>query len=67
MNYQGVLTKMVTEFSQPIQYYLVFENDFINMNQLLNKNISIQFVKYQCLNCGLDKPIYRQGFCKSCF
>lgn len=67
MNYQGVLTKMVTEFSEPIQYYLVFENDFININQLLNKTITIQFVKYQCLNCGLDKPIYRQGFCKSCF
>lgn len=67
MNYQGVLTKMETEFSQPIQYYLVFENDFINMNQLLNKSITIQFVKYQCLNCGLDKPIYRQGFDKQCF
>ncbi len=67
MNYQGVLTKMETEFSEPIQYYLVFENDFLNMNQLLDKTISIQFVKYQCLGCGLDKPIYRQGFCKSCF
>ena len=67
MNYQGVLTKMETELAQPIQYYLVFENDFLNMNQLLNKTISIQFVKYQCLNCGLEKEIYRQGFCKSCF
>ncbi len=67
MFYQGVLTKMETEFSEPIQYYLVFENDFLNMNQLLNKTISIQFVNYQCLGCGLDKPIYRQGFCKSCF
>ncbi|MCF1192937.1 DUF2797 domain-containing protein [Mangrovimonas sp. AS39] len=67
MTYQGVLTKMETEFLNPIQYYLVFENDFINMNQLLGKTITIQFVKYQCLNCGLDKPIYRQGFCKSCF
>ena len=67
MNYQGVLTKMETEFSQPIQYYLVFETDFLNMNQLLDKNITIQFVKYECLNCKLDKPIYRQGFCKSCF
>ena len=67
MTYQGVLTKMTTEFSQPIQYYLVFENDFINMNQLLNKTIAIQFVGYQCLNCSLNKPIYRQGFCKSCF
>jgi hypothetical protein len=67
MNYQGVLTKMETEFSSPIQYYLLFETDFINMNQLLNKTIIIHFVKFQCLNCGLDKPIYRQGFCKSCF
>ncbi|MGJ8591062.1 MAG: DUF2797 domain-containing protein [Aquaticitalea sp.] len=67
MQYQGVLTKMATEFLQPIQYYLIFENDFINMNQLLDKTISIQFVGYQCLNCELDRPIYRQGFCKSCF
>ena len=67
MFYQGVLTKMETEFAQPIQYYLVFENDFLNMNQLLGKNLHIKFVKYQCLNCGLNKEIYRQGFCKSCF
>ena len=67
MTYQGVLTKMVTEFGSPIQYYLVFENDFLNMNQLLNKQITMQFVKYQCLNCGLDKPIFRQGFDKQCF
>jgi len=67
MTYQGVLTKMETEFASPIQYYLVFENDFLNMNQLLNKQITIQFIKYQCLNCGLDKPIHRQGFDKQCF
>jgi hypothetical protein len=67
MKYQGVLTKMQTEFGQPIQYFLVFENDFLNMNQLLNKTLKINFVKHQCLNCDLDKPIYRQGFCKSCF
>ncbi len=67
MFYQGVLTKMETEFSHPIQYYLVFENDFINMNQLLDKTMEIRFIKYQCLNCELDKPIFRQGFCKSCF
>ncbi|WP_067147080.1 DUF2797 domain-containing protein [Pseudotamlana agarivorans] len=67
MTYQGVLTKMETEFSSPIQYYLVFETDFLNMNQLLDKNIEMTFVKYQCLNCGLDRPIFRQGYCKSCF
>ena len=67
MHYEGVLTKMESEFLTPIQYYLVFENDFINVNQLLGKHLKIQFVKYQCLNCGMDKPIYRQGFDKQCF
>lgn len=67
MTYQGVLTKMETEFQEPIQYFLVFENDFLNVNQLIDKNIAIRFVKYQCLNCGQDKPIYRQGFDKQCF
>jgi hypothetical protein len=67
MTYQGVLTKMETEFSSPIQYYLVFENDFLNINQLLDKDITIKFVKYQCLNCGLDRPIFRQGFDRQCF
>ena len=67
MTYQGVLTKMETEFSNPIQYYLVFDSDFLNMNQLLGKTLSIEFVKYQCLNCGLDRPIFRQGYDKQCF
>ncbi|MCD2260332.1 DUF2797 domain-containing protein [Psychroserpens luteolus] len=67
MFYQGVLTKMQTELAEPIQYYLILENDFLNMNQLLNKTITMEFVKHQCLKCGLDKPIYRQGFCKEDF
>ncbi|MBF8150275.1 DUF2797 domain-containing protein [Winogradskyella sp. F6397] len=67
MVYTGVLTKMQTEFLEPIQYYLVFENDFIHVNQLLNKPVAIKRVGHQCLSCGLDRPIYRQGFCKTCF
>nr|WP_321225443.1 DUF2797 domain-containing protein [uncultured Psychroserpens sp.] len=67
MFYQGVLTKMQTEFANPIQYYLILENDFLNMNQLLDKTVTIEFVKHQCLKCGLDKPIYRQGFCRDDF
>lgn len=67
MTYQGTLTKMASEFTQPIQYYLVFHDDFINLNQLLDRAISVRLIGYQCLNCGLDKPIFRQGFCKSCF
>jgi hypothetical protein len=67
MQYQGVLRKMQTELADPIQYYLIFEGDFLNLNQVLNKELTISFIKFQCLNCGLDRPIYRQGFCKTCF
>lgn len=67
MQYRGVLQKMQSEMGNPIQYYLIFENDFLNMNQVLNKSLEITFLKYQCLNCGQDKQIYRQGFCKNCF
>jgi hypothetical protein len=67
MQYQGVLTKMQTEFTNPIQYYLVFENDFLNLNQALGKKIKIKFVGYQCLSCGLNLQIFRQGFCRDCF
>ena len=67
MQYQGVLKKMMTENSQTIQYYLDLETDFLNINQLLNRNLELSFVKYECLQCHLEIEIYRQGFCKSCF
>ena len=67
MIYQGTLSKMQTEFGNPIQYYLVFENSFLNINQLLGKDIEIEFQGYQCLNCGKAKKIFRQGFCYDCF
>ena len=67
MQYEGVLTKMQTEFGNPIQYYLVFEDSFLNVNQMVGKEVTIDFVGYQCLNCGKKKKIYRQGFCYDCF
>lgn len=67
MTYQGVLKKMMTSNDKTVQYYLDMEDDFLNMNQLLEREIEISFVKYECLSCHKDKPIYRQGFCKSCF
>lgn len=67
MQYEGVLKKMQTEMARPIEYYLVFESDFLNMNQILDHQLHIELIKHQCLNCGNDRPIYRQGFCRSCF
>ncbi|MDT7830833.1 DUF2797 domain-containing protein [Flavobacteriaceae bacterium S356] len=67
MEYQGVLKKMPTENGDQIQYYLDMKTDFLNMNQLLNRDITMSFVTYECLNCHREREIYRQGFCKSCF
>lgn len=67
MIYEGVLTKMQTEIGNPIQYYLVFENSFLNVNQLIGKETEIVFQGYKCLNCGKQKKIFRQGFCYDCF
>lgn len=67
MLYEGVLRKMRTEMGSPIQYFLMMGDDFLNLNQALNRKLKIEFIKYQCLNCGENNPIYRQGFDKKCF
>ncbi|RNC92800.1 MAG: DUF2797 domain-containing protein [Allomuricauda sp.] len=67
MLYEGVLRKMRTEMGSPIQYFLNLGDDFLNLNQAINRNLKIQFIKYQCLGTGKDEPIYRQGFCRSYF
>ena len=61
------MRKMQSEMGNPIQYYLIFKEDFLNVNQVLNKELQLRFIKYQCLNCGEDKPVFRQGFCQTCF
>jgi len=67
MQYKAVLKKMITEFGDEIQYYLNTEKDFLNFNQLLGKELEFTFNGYQCLCCGEDKKIFRQGFCYDCF
>lgn len=67
MIFEGVLKKMRTELADEVQYYLEMQNDFVHVNQLINKKIDLKFKGYQCLNCGQDKRIFRQGFCYDCF
>src|SRR5699024_3681292 len=67
MLFQGVLKKMQTELADEVNYYLSLPQQVLHVNQLLNKSLTFQFEKYQCLNCGKDKPIFRQGFCYDCF
>lgn len=67
MVFKGVLTKMQTELADPVQYYLVNNNGFAHVNQLIGKEITIEHTGYECLNCGKAKKIFRQGNCYDCF
>jgi len=67
MKITGLITKMIAEYANPVQYFLNLDNEIIIMNQLLGKRVKIRFNHYQCLNCGQDKEIYAMGFCKNCY
>lgn len=67
MYFEFVLTKMQTELTNPVQYYLFSNNISLNINQLLDKVITIEHIGYECLGCRQAKKIFRQGFCYSCF
>ena len=65
--FNGVLKKMITEFSDPIRYFLDLESDFIEMNQCIDHQISIKYNGQECLNCNKERSIFRMGYCKKCF
>lgn len=67
MLYEGLLKKMVAEPGSPVEYFLEVDGSALNLNQALNKKLSITFLHFQCLNCGLQKKVYRQGHCYDCF
>ncbi|MGI9525570.1 MAG: DUF2797 domain-containing protein [Weeksellaceae bacterium] len=67
MTLTGTLSKMLTEYQDPIRYYLNFKDHFVDMNQAIGKTLAIEHAGYECKSCGLNKPIFRMGFCKDCF
>tara|TARA_B100001057_G_scaffold58277_1_gene51685 strand:- start:5127 stop:5924 length:798 start_codon:yes stop_codon:yes gene_type:complete len=67
MQFQGLVKKMVTELATPVNYFIEFENNFIHLNQFINKPFRFECIGYSCLSCSESLDIYRQGFCKSCF
>ncbi|OYU83296.1 MAG: hypothetical protein CFE24_11950 [Flavobacterium sp. BFFFF2] len=66
MIYEGVTTKMQTEWNQPIAYYMVWDHSFLSMNEVIGQRLQLERVGYQCLQCGKPKKIFRQGFCYDC-
>ena len=67
MQFEGLILKMKTEFQNPVQYFLTFDNEFLHMNQVIGKTIKLKSLHTVCLECYEQKELYRQGFCKSCF
>lgn len=67
MTIEGQIHKMITEIGQPIQYYMDLNGDFLDVNQQLGKKIQLTHDHNVCMGCGLDKTIFRMGFCKNCF
>ena len=65
--FEGTLKKMLTENASPIRYFLDLGSDYIDVNACLDHHVSITQIGTECLSCGLEKPIFRQGFCQSCF
>ena len=60
---------MTTSLEAPVEYRLPIGEDLINMNELIETNISLEFDgEIICIKC--DKPTkksFGQGFCYPCF
>ena len=64
---EGPLRKMRTQINDPIDYYMTFPSVFVRVNDLIGKSLSFTHTGFSCMSCGIDQPIFRQGFCQSCF
>lgn len=69
MKQTGIISKMATELSIPIQYQLPIGEEMLYMNDLLGHEISLTWLnEIHCLNCGrITKKSFGQGYCYPCF
>lgn len=68
MNLSGNISKMRSEFGQPVQYFLPVGDQEIAMNELIGRTIRMNFTgQINCISCGKKtKTSFSQGFCYSC-
>jgi hypothetical protein len=69
MEWQDNLSKMRTEHSSPIKYFLKLGEEEVLMNSLISQEINISFTGIiNCVACGRKiKKAFGQGFCYPCF
>ena len=67
--YVGHLHKMEVELADPVSYHLMFGDEKLSLNQLIGREISIEFLQeIVCLGCAREiKKSYNQGYCYVCF
>ena len=63
------LLKMRTELKDSVNYFLFESNEEIFMNDLINKEIEIEWQKkIECVSCGNStNKSFAQGYCYPCF
>ena len=68
MKIQGSLLKMTTVLNDPVDYFLVFDDQKIHMNDLINKKVSIAYLdEIHCIRCGRKtNKSFQQGYCFPC-
>lgn len=65
---EGNIVKMRAEYATPVNYFLPVGETEIVMNNLIGKEISMNFTgQINCISCGKQtKTSFGQGFCYSC-
>ena len=68
-SYEGSLRKLRVEQGDDIQYHLPIGDDYVFLNSLIGKTVSIQFQqKILCIGCGrVTRKSFFQGYCYPCF
>ena len=66
--YQGAIYKMLTEYSTPVHYNFSIGDQTIPINQLINKDITLNWDgKVECICGKIFNQFYRQNFCYNCY
>lgn len=66
---QGNIRKMYSELGDEVNYKLPIGDSFIDMNELIGKEIVLEYLKQiNCIHCGKKtKTSFAQGYCYNCY
>jgi len=69
MEYTGNIRKMEAFPENVIQYFLPLGNQKINMNELIGRQITLEYLGHiHCVKCGREtRKSFAQGYCYPCF